>query len=69
MYRRPKFLEILLEIREEMSREAEFDIDLFVDKLFPADQSKQPKDRKISNLNRNSSKGFNINTETIIKKR
>ncbi len=31
MYRRPKFLEILLEIREQMSREADFDVDLFAE--------------------------------------
>lgn len=31
MYRRPKFLEILLEIREQMSRDADFDTDLFVE--------------------------------------
>ena len=29
MYRRPKFLELLHEIREEMSREANFDLDVF----------------------------------------
>ncbi len=29
MYRRPKFLEVLLEIRQEMSREADYDVDLF----------------------------------------
>lgn len=33
MYRRPKFLEILLEIREEMSREAEYDVDSFAEML------------------------------------
>lgn len=31
MYRRPKFLEILDEIREEMSREADYDVDLFAE--------------------------------------
>ncbi len=31
MYRRPKFLEILLEIREQMSRDADFDVDLFTE--------------------------------------
>ena len=31
MYRRPKFLEILHEIREEMSREADYDVDLFAE--------------------------------------
>lgn len=31
MYPRSKFQEILLEIREEMAREADFDVDLFVE--------------------------------------
>lgn len=31
MYRRPKFLEILLDIRQEMSREADYDADLFAE--------------------------------------
>ena len=31
LYRRPKFLEILHEIREEMSREADYDVELFAE--------------------------------------
>ena len=31
MYRRPKFLEILHAIREEMSREVDYDVDLFAE--------------------------------------
>jgi hypothetical protein len=31
MYRKPKFLEVLLAIREEMSREADYDVDLFAE--------------------------------------
>jgi hypothetical protein len=31
MYRRPKFLEILLEIRQEMARQADYDVDLFAE--------------------------------------
>ena len=31
MYRRPKFLEILLDIRREMAHEADYDVDLFVE--------------------------------------
>ncbi len=31
MYRKPKFLEVLHEIREEMSREADYDVDLFAE--------------------------------------
>ena len=33
MYRRPKFLEELLEIREQMSREAFYDADLFAERV------------------------------------
>ena len=31
MYRRPKFLEVLLEMRQKMSREADYDVDLFAE--------------------------------------
>ena len=31
MYRRPKFLEVLIRIREEMAREADYDTDLFAE--------------------------------------
>lgn len=31
MYRRPKFLEVLIEIRQEMAREADHDVDLFAE--------------------------------------
>jgi hypothetical protein len=31
MYRRPKFLEVLLEIRREMALEADYDVDLLVE--------------------------------------
>lgn len=31
MYRRPKFLEVLIEIREQMAREADFDMNRFVE--------------------------------------
>lgn len=31
MYRRPKFLEVLIAIRQEMAREADYDVDLFVE--------------------------------------
>jgi len=33
MYRRPKFLEVLLEIRQKMSREADYDVDLFAEMI------------------------------------
>jgi len=31
MYRRPKFLEKLIVIREEMAKEADYDVDLFAE--------------------------------------
>ena len=31
MYRRSKFLEVLLEIRQEMAREADYDVDFFAE--------------------------------------
>ena len=33
MYRRPKFLEVLLNIREEMAREADYDVDRFAERV------------------------------------
>jgi hypothetical protein len=44
MYRRPKFLEVLLEIRQQMAREADYDIDLFAEMVrsgkFPVNDKK-----------------------------
>lgn len=31
MYRRPKFLEVLLQIREQMARDADYDVDRFTE--------------------------------------
>lgn len=33
MYRRPKFLEVLLRIREEMARDADYDADRFAEMI------------------------------------
>lgn len=33
MYRKPKFLEVLHEIRQRMAREVDYDIDLFTQRL------------------------------------
>ncbi len=33
MYRRPKFLEVLIEIRQEMARDADYDVDLFAEQV------------------------------------
>ena len=44
MYRRPKFLEILLEIRQQMAHEADYDVDLFAEMVRSG--SKVPGTRK-----------------------
>jgi hypothetical protein len=33
MYRRPKFLEVLLDIRQEMAHEVDYDTDLFAEMI------------------------------------
>ena len=33
MYRRPKFLEVLLEVRQQMARDADYDVDLFAEMI------------------------------------
>ncbi|HEY3582307.1 MAG TPA: hypothetical protein VGK82_17255 [Pyrinomonadaceae bacterium] len=38
MYRRPRFLEVLHTIREEMSREADYDVDLFTEMVRSGNQ-------------------------------
>jgi len=43
MYRRSKFLALLLEIREEMAREADHDVDQFVQNLRPEPGAKEAK--------------------------
>ncbi|MBK6750426.1 MAG: hypothetical protein KA956_04690 [Pyrinomonadaceae bacterium] len=46
MYRRSKFIEVLLEIRKEMSAEADFDVDLFSEMARTGSTSVTEKDRK-----------------------
>ena len=38
MYRKPRFLKVLHAIREEMSREVDYDVDLFAEKIRAADR-------------------------------
>jgi len=51
MYRRPKFLEILLEIRQEMSREADYDVDLFAEMVRSDKFAKDEKQYALSEPN------------------
>jgi hypothetical protein len=46
MYRRAKFVEILLEIRQEMAHEADYDVDLFAELARSGGTDAGPKARK-----------------------
>ena len=47
MYRRPKFLTVLHEIRETMSREADYDVDLFAEMVRSGSQPQYGPKRNI----------------------
>jgi hypothetical protein len=47
MYRRPKFLTVLHQIREEMSREADYDVDLFAEMVRSGTQPQHGPKRNI----------------------
>ena len=47
MYRRPKFLTVLHEIREAMSREADYDVDLFAEMVRAGGQPQHGPKRNI----------------------
>lgn len=51
MYRRPKFLEILLEIRQEMSRQSDYDVDLFAEMVRSDNFSKHENRYELSESN------------------
>ncbi|MGC2235905.1 MAG: hypothetical protein WA584_07070 [Pyrinomonadaceae bacterium] len=48
MYRRPKFLEVLLKIRQDMSREADYDVDLFAEMIRSGNFSDDKNDYDLS---------------------
>ncbi len=47
LYRRPKFLTVLLKIRETMSREADYDVDLFTEMVRTGTQPAHGPERNI----------------------
>lgn len=56
MYPRSKFQEVLLEIRQEMAREADFDVDLFAEIVRTGSG---PRDARIHSLGDQSSTSAN----------
>lgn len=63
MYRRPKFLEILLEIRQEMSREADYDVDLFAEMIRNGSFSRSEESHELNENQNAESKTGNASIE------
>jgi hypothetical protein len=61
MYRRPKFLEVLHAIREEMSREADYDVDLFTEMVRSGNQPQHGPQRVIRGFKTRAPRGENGN--------
>ena len=47
MYRKPRFLKVLHAIREEMSREVDYDVDLFAEKVRAVEQPSNGSRRRV----------------------
>jgi hypothetical protein len=46
MYRRPKFLEVLIEIREELAAEADYDVELLAEQARSAEDIASSRSRR-----------------------
>lgn len=56
MYRRPKFLEVLIKIREEMARESDYDTDLFAEIVRSGKRPRKLISHSISEIEQNGGK-------------
>ncbi len=54
MYRKPKFLQVLHKIREAMSREADYDVDLFAEMVRSGEP---PAYGSVQNIRRRAARG------------
>jgi len=64
MYRKPRFLEVLHAIREEMSREADYDVDLFTEMVRSGVRPKHGSERHIRGFKSRAPKAFEASEET-----
>jgi hypothetical protein len=63
MYRKPKFLAILHEIRETMSREADYDVDLFAEMVRTGAQPEYGPERNIRGYKKRTPRAADADTE------
>ena len=64
MYRKPKFLSVLHEIRETMSREADYDVDLFTEMVRTGAQPTHGPERNIRGFKKRAPRNDEIQIDT-----
>ena len=64
MYRKPKFLAVLHQIRETMSREADYDVDLFAEMVRTGAQPEQGPRRNIRGFKKRAPRNDEIQIDT-----
>ena len=65
MYRRPKFLTVLIRIRETMSREADYDVDLFAEMVRSGVQPQHGSVRNIRGFRKRAPREETRDDETL----
>ena len=64
IYRRPKFLTVLHEIRETMSREADYDVDLFAEMVRSGTRPEYGPERNIRGFKKRAPRNDEADNET-----
>jgi len=64
MYRRPKFLTVLHQIRETMSREADYDVDLFAEMVRSGARPEYGPERNIRGFKKRAPRNDEADNET-----
>jgi hypothetical protein len=66
MYRRPKFLTVLHKIRETMSREADYDVDLFAEMVRSGKRPEHGPERNIRGFKKRAPRIDQDDSETML---
>jgi hypothetical protein len=69
MYRRPKFLTVLHKIRETMSREADYDVDLFAEMVRSGVRPEYGPERNIRGFRKRAPRNDEVEPATPVKPR
>ena len=69
MYRRPKFLTVLHEIRESMSREADYDVDLFAEMVRAGVRPQHGPKRNIRGFAKRAPRREDVNSTEVRERR